>query len=78
MMFHLPSFLVGCGVGFATRSLSEHFRPVVREIATAGYRLAGALTTRAARAREDFEDLLAEARARAAGKAIVAEQPPSH
>lgn len=78
MTFHLPSFLVGCGVGLATRSLSQHFRPVVREIATAGYRLAGALTTRAARVREDVEDLLAEARAKAAGRAIVAGQPPPH
>ncbi len=78
MKFHLPSFLVGCGVGFASRSFAQHFRPVVREIATLGYRLAGAVTTRASRAREDVEDLLAEARAKAAGKTIDAGPPPSN
>lgn len=77
MKFHLPSFLVGCGVGFAARSLSHHFRPVVTEIATAAYRLVGAVTTRAARAREDLEDLLAEARARAAGPGVIAGPPPT-
>jgi hypothetical protein len=73
--FHLPSFLLGCGVGYTARAVSPHFRPVVTEILTAGYRLFGAVATRAARAREDVEDLMAEARARAAGKPIAAPPP---
>jgi hypothetical protein len=79
MKFHLPSFLVGCGAGFAARSLSEHLRPVLLELATAGYRLAGAVTARTIRAREDLEDLIAEARARATsrGKPSSTIQPAS-
>jgi hypothetical protein len=69
MKFHLPSFLLGCGAGYAARSLSDHLRPVLLELATAGYRLAGAVTARTVRAREDLEDVLAEARARVASRA---------
>ncbi len=68
MKFHLPSFLLGCGAGYAARSLSEHLRPVLLEMATVGYRLAGAVTARTVRAREDLEDILAEARARVASR----------
>jgi hypothetical protein len=63
--FHLPSFLLGCGAGYAARSMSQHLRPVLLELATAGYRLAGTVAARAGRAREDIEDVLAEARSRA-------------
>lgn len=77
MKFHLPSFLLGCGAGYTARSLSEHLRPVLLEMATAGYRLAGAVAARTVRAREDLEDILAEARARvvARGRASSPAQP---
>jgi hypothetical protein len=78
MRFHLPSFLMGCGVGFATRSLSTHFSPVLLEIATAGHRLAEAVASRAARAREDVEDVFAEARAQAAARRAKADTAPTH
>jgi hypothetical protein len=77
MKFHLPSFLLGCGAGYAARSLSDHLRPVLLELATAGYRLAGAVTARTVRAREDLEDILAEARARVASRGRSSPAQPS-
>lgn len=65
MKFHLPSFLLGYAAGGASVALWKHLRPLVVELATAGYRLADAVAARAVMKREDFEDVLAEARARA-------------
>lgn len=78
MKFHLPSFALGFGTGYAARVVAEHFRPVLLELATAGFRLAGALTARAIRVREDVEDVLSEARARASAKAAATPTPPLH
>lgn len=63
MKFNVTSFLIGAAAGAAL--LSKRVRPVLLEIATAAYRVADILTARAATKREDLEDLLAEARARA-------------
>jgi hypothetical protein len=67
MLFHLPSFVIGYVAGFATAGAAPRLRPLAVELATAAYKLADALAARAARGREDVQDLLAEARARARG-----------
>lgn len=69
MRFHLPSFLIGYVSGGATVLLARQLRPLVVELATAGYRLVDAVAARFVARREDFDDLLAEARARARGLA---------
>ena len=69
MRFHVPSFVLGFLTGVTAKAVAPRVRPVALEIATVAYRLARAVTTHAARRREDFEDLLAEARARARGEA---------
>ena len=65
MKFHLPSFLLGVVAGAGAKAIAPRLRPVFLELATTGYRIAQALGTQAARRREDLQDLLAEARARA-------------
>ena len=67
MRFHFPSFMIGFVAGASAKALAPRIRPVLVELATAGYRVVRAVGAHAARRREDFEDLLAEARARAAG-----------
>ena len=68
MRFHLGSFLIGFGAGAATVVVGRHLRPVWVEVATAFYQVADSVATRVAVAQEDFEDALAEARARARGR----------
>jgi hypothetical protein len=65
MLFHLPSFVLGYASGLFTALVAPRLKPMALDIAAAGYRLFDALAVRAARGREDLEDLLAEARARA-------------
>jgi len=67
MKFHWPSFLIGCAVGATGTLLARRFRPLIVELATAGYQLADTIVARAAMLREDAEDVLAEAKARARG-----------
>ncbi|HLU68943.1 MAG TPA: hypothetical protein VKZ63_21825 [Kofleriaceae bacterium] len=67
MRFHLPSFLLGCAVGAGATKLAPHVRPLMVEIAAAGYRLVDGVRARVARRREDLSDVVAEARARARG-----------
>ncbi|AKU92042.1 hypothetical protein [Vulgatibacter incomptus] len=74
MKFHLPSFLIGYGAGAGTVLLSKHLRPLLVELATAGYRFVDAIVARGAMKQEDLSDLMAEARARARGK----ESPTHH
>jgi hypothetical protein len=76
MKFHWPSFVLGWGVGLATVQLSRHLRPVLLEASTAAYHIVDELVARAVMLREDAEDLLAEARARARG-ALGREPAPS-
>jgi hypothetical protein len=72
MRFHVPSFVLGFLTGMTAKAIAPRIRPVALDIATVAYRLARTVTTHAARRREDFEDLLAEARARARGEASAA------
>jgi hypothetical protein len=64
---HLSSFVLGYAAGAATAVVAPRLRPLFLEIATGVYKLGDAAVLRVARAREDVEDLLAEARARARG-----------
>ena len=65
MRFHLPSFLIGYAAGATTAVFWSRLRPLALELATAAYRTFDIVTARVVARREDFEDLLAEARARA-------------
>lgn len=65
MKFHIPSFLLGLAAGAGAKTIAPRLRPLFLELATTGYRVAQAVGTQAARRREDLQDLLAEARARA-------------
>lgn len=69
MKLDLPSFFLGYGAGAATVLLGKRLRPVLLELATAGYRLADTITSRLAMKTEDVEDLFAEAKARARNRA---------
>lgn len=68
MRFHLPSFLLGAVTGASGAALAPKLKPIVLELATGFYRVADAAMLRVARGRENFSDLLAEARARARGR----------
>lgn len=72
MKFHWPSFLLGYGAGASTVLLSKHLRPLLLEVAASGYRFFDAVLARTAMKKEDIEDLLAEARAKARGGASTA------
>ncbi|HSP81455.1 MAG TPA: hypothetical protein VLQ93_23255, partial [Myxococcaceae bacterium] len=63
--FDLPSFLLGYGAGASTVLLGKRLRPLLLELATVVYRFTDSVVSRVAVKQEDFEDLLAEARARA-------------
>jgi hypothetical protein len=75
MRFHWPSFLLGYGAGLGSAAVSERLRPLALEIATTLYRAADGLAAQLVMKREDLQDLLAEARARARG---VFGQPSIH
>lgn len=68
MKFDLPSFLLGYGAGVGTMLVGKHLRPLLLEVATAGYRFVDMVAARAAMKQEDLEDLMAEAKARARGR----------
>jgi hypothetical protein len=76
MKFHWPSFLLGYGAGAASALLGKRLRPLLLEVATAGYRLVDSIVARAATQREDVEDILAEARARARNITVVGPERP--
>jgi hypothetical protein len=67
LKIHLGSFLLGVAVGAAGATVAKRLRPVGVELLSLGYRLADAARTRVALGREAFEDMVAEARARARG-----------
>ena len=75
MLFHLPSFALGYLSGFATAALAPRLKPLAMQLATAGYRIVDALAVGAARRREDLQDFMAEARARA--RNTYSSAPPS-
>ena len=74
MRFHTPSFLLGYGAGVASTLLAPRLKPVALALAAAAYRFVDAIAVAAARRREDLEDLMAEARARA-GRAPGVSRP---
>ena len=61
------------GVGAGAVLLLPRLRPVLVELATAAYKFADSVSARLAMRREDLEDVLAEAKARARG--AVAKEP---
>jgi len=65
MRFHFPSFLIGYGAGVTTVLAGQYLRPLVVEMASAAFSLADAVAARIAVFREDVDDVLAEAKARA-------------
>jgi hypothetical protein len=67
MRFHWPSFVVGYAAGAGSAMASKRLRPLLVELAAAGYRAFDAAAARVVMLREDVEDLLAEARARVRG-----------
>lgn len=64
MRFSLSSFVLGWMAGVATASMGRRLRPVLVELAAAGYRMGEGVASRFHVAREDAEDLLAEGRLR--------------
>jgi hypothetical protein len=69
MKLHVPSFVLGLGVGAGGAAIAPRLRAVALEIATTFYRLGDAVVVKVARGREDLSDLLAEAKARARERA---------
>lgn len=63
MKFHTGSFLLGAAAGAAL--LGRRMRPLLLELATTAYRITDTIAARVAMKREDMEDLMAEAKARA-------------
>lgn len=64
MFFHLPSFMLGYAAGLGTGLVLPRLRPVAVEVMTALHRLVDDVAGRVATVREDFEDVVAEARER--------------
>lgn len=81
MNFHWPSFLLGYGAGVVSTVVAQRMRPVLTELASAGFELLEAVAAKMAMTREDLDDIVAEARARARGgaadDAAEAEAPPA-
>jgi hypothetical protein len=65
MKLHPGSFVLGFAVAGVGALLGPRLRPILVDLATASYRSLDRLAGRLSIAREDLEDLLAEARARA-------------
>lgn len=79
MNFHWPSFLLGYGAGIVSTVVAQRMRPVLTELASAGFELLEAVAAKMAMTREDLDDIVAEARARARGGAAddAAEAEPA-
>jgi hypothetical protein len=65
MVFNFGSFALGYVAGFGSAMLAPRLRRLGVVLATAGFKAADGVAVRVARKREDLEDILAEARARA-------------
>jgi hypothetical protein len=74
MRFSFGSFALGYVAGYGSALLAPRLRRVGVALATAGFRAADEVAVRVARRREDLEDILAEARARARDVAAAASQ----
>ena len=75
MKFHLPSFFIGYAAGAASAAFWSRLRPLALELLTAAYRLGDIVAARMASRREDMEDLLAEAKARARSRFRKSAEP---
>ena len=75
MKFHWPSFLLGYGAGVGSAVIARHLRPFAVELGTAMWRLADGVVARIAILREDAEDVIVEARARARGATAASGAP---
>jgi hypothetical protein len=73
MKLHIPSFMIGVGVGASGATVAPRLKPVFLEIATRMYKLGDLVMVRIARTREDLSDLLAEAKARARARVVPRE-----
>ncbi len=73
MRFHIPSFFIGVAVGAGGVLLADKLRPVFVEVAGIAFEVVDAVAARVAMVQEDFEDMLAEARARARSAAGMRE-----
>ena len=73
MRFHLGSFAMGYAAGLGSAAVAPRLRKLGVALATAVFRAVDGLAVRAARKREDLEDMLAEARARARARPDVPE-----
>ena len=62
----------------ATSAVSKRIRPLLLEVATLAYKTMDAIAARVVMKREDLEDLLAEARARARGAMSAADARTVH
>jgi hypothetical protein len=65
MTFHFGSFAIGYAAGLGTAAVAPRLRRLGVSLATVAFRVVDGFAVRAARKREDLEDILAEARARA-------------
>lgn len=77
MNFHWPSFLLGYGSGVVSTLLAQRMRPVLTELASAGFEFLEAAAAKMAMTREDLDDIIAEARARARGPEPDIEKEPA-
>ena len=75
MNFHWPSFLLGYGAGIVSTVVAQRMRPVLTELASAGFGLFEAAAAKMAMTREDIDDMIAEARARARAGAAEEDEP---
>jgi hypothetical protein len=75
MKFHWTSFVLGYAAGAGSAMAWDRVRPLLVEVAAATYRAFDAAAARVVMVREDVEDLLAEARARARGLEHHATEP---
>lgn len=77
-MFLRPAFWIGAGVVLAVEflpSVGKALRPAAVGAVKAGRNVAGKVKERAARAREEFDDIMAEAKAEEAASAEPASEP---
>ncbi len=74
MRFHFTSFAIGVAVGAAGVVVGRQLRPFAVEVAAAAYQMLDGVAARVAVVQEDWEDVLAEARARARGEAAEPER----
>jgi hypothetical protein len=74
MVFHFGSFALGFASGFLTAKVTPRLRTVGLELVSMSVRVVDGLVVRLAQKREDLQDLVAEAKARARTETAPAPQ----